>query len=74
MLPTRPGDRVWGALATAVWAVRRSASFEEAVVRAIDCGNDADTVGAITGGLAGSVWGVSRIPCRWTTYVNGRRE
>ncbi len=41
------------------------------MVRAIDCGDDADTVGAITGGLAGAIWGIGRIPSRWTTYVHG---
>ena len=66
-----PNGTVWGALATAVWAIRRSSSFEEAVVQAIDTGNDADTVGAITGGLAGAIWGIGRIPSRWTTYVHG---
>lgn len=67
-----PGNgSVWGALATAVWALRRSAGFEEAVVTAVDSGEDADTVGAITGGLAGARWGVGAIPSRWTTYLNG---
>ena len=66
-----PNGSVWGALATAIWAIRHADSFEQAVVRAIDCGNDADTVGAITGGLAGAIWGIGRIPSRWTTYVHG---
>jgi hypothetical protein len=38
---------------------------------AINLGDDADTVGCVTGGLAGAIWGVQRIPCRWTTYLNG---
>jgi len=67
-----PGNgSVWGALGTAIWAIRGADSFQEAVVAAIDCGDDADTVGAITGGLAGAVWGAGRIPSRWTTYVHG---
>jgi ADP-ribosyl-[dinitrogen reductase] hydrolase len=66
-----PNGTVWGALGTAVWAIRRSESFEEAVVRAIDVGDDADTVGAITGGLAGAVFGAGSIPSRWATYVHG---
>lgn len=66
-----PNGTVWGALATALWAIRQATSFEEAVVRAINCGDDADTVGAITGGLAGAIWGVGRIPSRWSTYVHG---
>ncbi len=68
---TTSNGGVWDALATAVWALRRADSFEEAVVLAVDSGDDADTVGAITGGLAGAVWGAGAIPCRWSTYVHG---
>lgn len=67
-----PGNgTVWGALGGAVWAIRGAGSFEEAVVRAVDCGDDADTVAAITGGLAGAMWGAGAIPSRWATYVHG---
>jgi ADP-ribosyl-[dinitrogen reductase] hydrolase len=62
---------VWTCLAQAVWAVRRSSSFEEAVVAAIDLGHDADTVGCVAGSLAGARWGIQAIPSRWTTYLNG---
>lgn len=62
---------VWVALAEAVWAVRHAATFEEAVVNAVDLGRDADTVACIAGGIAGAVWGVQSIPSRWTTYLNG---
>lgn len=41
-------------------------SFEEAVVDAVNFGGDADTIGAITGGLAGAYFGYSAIPTRWT--------
>jgi len=40
-------------------------SYEEAVLAAINLGGDADTVGAITGGLAGAAWGIAAIPRRW---------
>ena len=52
-------------LRTAVWAVLRTDSYEEAVVLAINLGNDADTVGAVTGALAGAVYGETGIPSRW---------
>lgn len=58
-------------LAQAVWAVRNTASFEAAVTTAINLGDDADTVGAVTGALAGAVYGMQRIPARWSTYVHG---
>ena len=62
---------VWGCLADAVWAVRNSESFEEAVVNAINLGDDADTVGCVAGALAGAIYGIQAIPSRWTTYLDG---
>jgi len=62
---------VWGCLADAVWAVRNSQSFEEAVVNAVNLGDDADTVGCVAGALAGAIYGIQAIPSRWTTYLNG---
>jgi ADP-ribosyl-[dinitrogen reductase] hydrolase len=35
---------------------------EEAVLRAVNLGDDADTTGAICGQLAGAFWGESQIP------------
>ncbi|MEX2495603.1 MAG: ADP-ribosylglycohydrolase family protein [Woeseia sp.] len=52
-------------LEAAMWAVARSDGFEEAVLLAANLGNDADTVAAITGQLAGALWGVSGIPESW---------
>jgi ADP-ribosyl-[dinitrogen reductase] hydrolase len=66
-----PNGAVWGALGTAVWALRRASSFAEAVVLAIDTGDDADTVGCITGGLAGAVYGIGAIPSRWASPIHG---
>lgn len=63
---------VWGCLAEAVWAVRTNETFEDALTAAIALGDDADTVGCVTGALAGAIHGIQAIPSRWTTYVNGR--
>jgi ADP-ribosyl-[dinitrogen reductase] hydrolase len=40
-------------------------SFPEAVLRAVNLGGDADTIGAITGALAGASWGAGAIPPLW---------
>lgn len=40
-------------------------SFEEAVADAANFGGDADTIAAITGGLAGAFHGYDAIPTRW---------
>jgi ADP-ribosyl-[dinitrogen reductase] hydrolase len=52
-------------LRTALWATLRSASFEEAVCLVVNLGDDADTVGAVTGALAGALHGAAAIPARW---------
>lgn len=54
-----------------MWSVRNAATFEEAIVNAVDLGRDADTVACVAGGIAGARWGVQSIPSRWTTYLNG---
>ena len=59
-------------LEAALWAVHRTHSFEEAVVLAVNLGDDADTVGAVTGQLAGALYGYSRIPERWMTPLAWR--
>lgn len=58
-------------LAQAVWAIRTTTSFEDAIVKAINMGDDADTVAAVTGAIAGALYGVQQIPSRWVTYVHG---
>ncbi|HID06953.1 MAG TPA: hypothetical protein EYP10_07365, partial [Armatimonadetes bacterium] len=40
-------------------------SFEEAVSYAVNLGGDADTIGAMTGAIAGAFHGVRAIPKRW---------
>ncbi len=57
---------VWPCLGSAVWALRTTSSFEDAIRAAIDLGGDTDTVAAVTGGLAGARYGLDAIPARWT--------
>ncbi len=49
-------------LEAALWAFHDADSFEDAVLRAVNLGDDADTTGAICGQLAGAFWGESSIP------------
>ena len=51
-------------LEAALWAVDRTHSFSEAAVLAANLGGDADTVGAVTGQLAGALYGVGGMPQR----------
>lgn len=52
-------------LESALWAIWNSDSFEEALINAVNLAGDADTVGAVTGQLAGAIYGTSNIPQRW---------
>lgn len=52
-------------LEAALWAVDRTGSFEEALVLAVNLADDSDSVGAVTGQLAGALYGLSGIPRRW---------
>jgi len=65
---------VLNALAIAFWAVETTDSLEDAVVAAVMLGDDTDTNGAITGALAGAVYGVEAIPSRWLDLLHGRDE
>jgi ADP-ribosylglycohydrolase len=55
---------VWPCPGSAVWALRTTTSYEEAVRAAIDLGGDTDTVAAVTGAPAGAVCGAAGIPQR----------
>jgi ADP-ribosyl-[dinitrogen reductase] hydrolase len=69
---TEGSGAVWPTLGQAVWALRRGRSFTEVLRLVIDLGGDTDTVAAVTGGLAGAVFGIAGIPMRWTSTVHGR--
>ena len=49
-------------LEASLWAFHDADTFEEAVLRAVNLGDDADTTGAICGQLAGAYWGESGNP------------
>ncbi len=52
-------------LEAALWCFFGSDSFEEAVLKAANLGDDADTTAAIAGQIAGAYYGAGSIPSRW---------
>lgn len=52
-------------LEAALWCFFNTDSLEEAVLRAVNLGEDADTTGAIVGQLAGAYYGAQAIPPCW---------
>lgn len=63
------GGYVLTSLGLAIWAILSGLSFEDALVTIVNMGGDADTNGAIAGGLLGARDGISAIPSRWTDIV-----
>jgi ADP-ribosyl-[dinitrogen reductase] hydrolase len=59
-------------LEAALWAFHDAGTFEEAVLRAVNLGDDADTTGAVCGQLAGAFWGESGIPDAWRSGLARR--
>lgn len=51
------------------WCFLRGEDFGETVLRAINLGDDTDTIGALTGGLAGICYGINLIPEEWVEVL-----
>ena len=56
---------VLDSLQASFWCFLNSNSYEEAVLKAVNLGEDTDTTGAITGGLAGIYYRMENIPSKW---------
>ena len=57
------------ALEAALWCVGRTESVADALILAVNLGHDADTAGAVTGQLAGALWGMSGAPTAWLDRI-----
>ena len=56
---------VLSSLEASLWCLLTTGSYEEAVLKAVNLGNDTDTIGAITGSMAGVYYGYDAIPHEW---------
>jgi ADP-ribosyl-[dinitrogen reductase] hydrolase len=65
-----PSGYVVDSFRCALNSIYTTKSFEEAIISAINLGGDADTIGAITGGLAGAIYGYNAIPDRWVEALD----
>lgn len=52
-------------LEAALWSFLTTDNFRDATLRAVNLGDDTDTVAALTGGLAGIAYGPKSIPTPW---------
>ena len=55
-----------------VWAVATTDNYKDAVLKAVNLGDDTDTVAAVAGGLAGIMYGMEGIPAEWVDNLRGK--
>lgn len=60
-------------LEAAVWCLLNTSNYRDAVLLAVNLGYDTDTVGAVTGALAGLYYGEENIPREWLDEIK-RKE
>lgn len=60
-------------LEAALWSLLKTNSFRDAVETAVNLGGDADTIGAVTGGLAGIIYGIEGIPKEWMEALRRKK-
>ncbi|MES2775255.1 MAG: ADP-ribosylglycohydrolase family protein [Bacteroidota bacterium] len=65
---------VLNTLEASLWCLLTTDSYSEAVLKAVNLGEDTDTTGAVTGGLAGIFYGYESIPKEWLDVLVKRTE
>ena len=67
----RSSGYVVDTLEAAVWCLLTTDSYKECVLKAVNLGEDTDSVAAIAGGLAGALYGYDSIPEEWRNILAG---
>jgi ADP-ribosylglycohydrolase len=61
-------------LEASIWCFMNSSSYKDAVLKAVNLGGDTDTIGALTGSLAATYYGVEGIPEAWKLKIARSQE
>lgn len=56
-------------LEASIWCLLTTDNYSSAVLKAVNLGEDTDTTGAVTGGLAGLLYSFDNIPTNWTNQL-----
>ena len=59
-------------LEASLWCLLNTNSYKDAVLKAINLGDDTDTTGAVTGGLAGIIYGFDEFPKEWVDELKNK--
>ena len=61
-------------LEASIWCLLNTDSYETAILQAVNLGEDTDTTAAVTGGLAGLLYGFEGIPENWINQLAKKNE
>lgn len=61
-------------LHASIWCLLTTDSYAAAVLKAVNLGEDTDTTGAVTGGLAGLLYGYEAIPQHWVKQLARKND
>jgi ADP-ribosyl-[dinitrogen reductase] hydrolase len=60
---------VLNTLEASIWCLLTTDNYKDAVLKAVNLGEDTDTTAAVTGGLAGILYGYENIPPKWINLI-----
>ena len=65
----RSSGYVLHTLEASIWCLLTTDNYKAATLKAVNLGEDTDTTGAVTGGLAGLLYGFDTIPKSWLQQI-----
>lgn len=68
----KSGGFVLDTLKASLWCILNTDNYKDAVLRAVNLGSDTDTTAAVTGGLAGIIYGYDAIPKEWIDKLKNK--
>ena len=63
------GGYVLHTIEASIWCLLTTENYQNAVLKAVNLGDDTDTTTAVTGGLAGLLYGFETIPKTWLNQL-----
>lgn len=70
----RSSGYVLDTLVASLWCLLHTNDFRSCILQAVNLGEDTDTVGTVTGGLAGLYYGLHAIPEDWISTLSHRED
>jgi ADP-ribosylglycohydrolase len=70
----RSSGYVLHTLEASIWCLLNTDNYKDAVLKAVNLGDDTDTTGAVTGGLAALLYGHENIPQNWLNQLARKND